>query len=136
MSFSRVDETSKQRPEGRNCLLVYGFDEAQQAVLKTLIAQVGIEELLPVTPGGTGVVIRDLVADHPENSPLEPLPQNPVAVFHAVSDSELNHFLNVFRSAGLPRPLFAVVTPTSRNWRFGDLVSELMQERRAMEGKS
>lgn len=133
MSFSRVDEKSRKRPEGRNCLLAYGYDEPQQTLLRQLLRQAGIDELVAVTEGGTGLVVRDLVTDAPQNTPMTPLPQNPVAVFHAVSDSELNQFLNVFRSSGLPRPLFAVATPTSINWRFGDLVTELMRERRAME---
>lgn len=133
MSFSRVDEKSQKRPEGRNCLLAYGYDETQQALLRQLLQQAGIDELVVVTEGGTGLVVRDLVTDPPQNAPMSPFPQNPVAVFHAVSDSELNQFLNVFRGSGLPRPLFAVATPTSINWRFGDLVTELMRERRAME---
>jgi hypothetical protein len=133
MGFSRVDANSETRPEGRNCLLAYGFDEAQQGALRKLLIQAGIEELVPVTDEGTGLLLAELLADSPQNKAMSPLPASPVAVFHSVSDAGLNRFLTLFRASGLPRPLFAVVTPTSIQWRFGDLVSELMRERRAME---
>ena len=136
MGFTKVDENSGTRPDGRNCLLVYGYDKIQQDMLQTLLAQAGIDELLEVTADGTGCVLGDLIANSPQDHPMEPLPPVPVAVFHAVSDAELNRFLTLFRSSGLPRPLFAVATETSILWRFGDLAAELMRERRAMEKKS
>ena len=135
MGFTKVDEHSDIRPDGRNCLLAYGYDGTQQAALLALLQQAGIDMLVEVTPGGTGCLLRDLIANTPQEHPMEPLPPVPVVVFHAVSDGELNRFLTLFRGAGLPRPLFAVATETSIHWRFGDLASELMRERRAMEKK-
>lgn len=133
MGFSRVDAQSESRSEGRNSLLAYGFDEAGQAVLHSLLVQAGIEELLVVGDQGTGLLLSELLEDAPQQTAMDPLPPCPVAVFHAVSDAELNRFLTLFRESGLPRPLFAVVTPTSIHWRFGELASELLRERRAME---
>ena len=135
MGFTKVDEHSDTRPDGRNCLLVYGYDEIQQAALLDLLPQAGIDELFVVAPGGTGCLLRDLIANAPQEQPMDPLPPVPVVVFHAVSDGELNRFLTLFRGAGLPRPLFAVATETSIHWRFGELAAELMRERRAMEKK-
>lgn len=133
MGFSRVDEKSEKRSEGRNCLMAYGYDDASLTVIKTLLTQAGIDELLPVGEGGTGLVIRDLLAGTTQDIPCESLPSVPVAVFHAVSDRELNSFLHLYRTSGLIQPLFAVVTPTSENWRFGDLAVELLRERRTLE---
>ena len=136
MGFVKVDAHSETRANGRNCLLAYGFDGEQQAVLHRLLVKAGIEELVMVTAQGTGLLLSEILEDAPPQAAMEPLPPSPVAVFNAVSDAELNRFLTLFRESGLPRPLFAVVTPASIHWRFGDLVKELMGERRAMEKKT
>ena len=54
-------------------------------------------------------------------------------VLNAVSDSELNQFIKQFRTIGVERPLFAVVTETSINWKFHDLIDDLIEEKKMFD---
>ncbi|MEJ2475328.1 MAG: DUF3783 domain-containing protein, partial [Desulfobacterales bacterium] len=49
--------------------------------------------------------------------------------------SEVHTLMTAFRQAGLPRQLWATVTPVSENWTLAALLTELAQEDRAMQQK-
>jgi hypothetical protein len=47
----------------------------------------------------------------------------------------IDAFLNRFASTGLPRPIFATVTPSNLGFKVRDLLVELLQVHRATAGK-
>ncbi|MGD9186111.1 MAG: DUF3783 domain-containing protein, partial [Desulfobacterales bacterium] len=49
--------------------------------------------------------------------------------------SEVHTLMTAFRQAGLPRQLWATVTPVSENWTLAALLTELAEEDRAMQQK-
>ncbi len=60
----------------------------------------------------------------------------PRAVIMAgITENELHILMAAHREAGLARPLWAALTPTSESWTLKALLDELDQERRAMENK-
>ncbi len=132
MAFTKVGETNKTRPSGRNCLMVFGYEDAALATIESIRKEIGIDEIIPLKTGRLGNTLAEILENEPLEKPYEKEIPGPIGVFSAVSDYELNTFLNRFRESGLKKALFAVVTPTSRNWRFGDLASELARERKAM----
>lgn len=130
MSFKKVEETNQTRPEGRNCILVYGFGKHHFDTIAETAASVGIDAAVFLQATHLGIKIQDILDDAPLEASYDKEVSDPVIVLSALSDAELHNFLNKFRDLGIQRPLFAAVTPTSRNWRFGDLALELSKERR------
>ena len=129
-TFSRIDADKTERPDGRNCILVYGYGKHHTGAIAETAQSVGIDGTLPLEPRHLGVRIRDLLDGSVTEGTFEHEVSEPIIVMSALSDAEMNAFMDRFRGLGIPRPLFAVVTPTSRNWRFGDLALELGKERR------
>ncbi len=130
MSFKKVEEQNQVRPEGRNCILVYGYGKHHFDAITETATAVGIDKAIHLRETHLGVKIQDILDDAPIEATFDQEISDPVIVLSALSDAELHHFLNRFRELGIPRPLFAAVTPTSRHWRFGDLALELGKERR------
>ncbi|WP_167320864.1 DUF3783 domain-containing protein [Desulfosudis oleivorans] len=56
-------------------------------------------------------------------------------VLSGITEAELHRILTAYRESGLPRPLWATLTPTSENWPLSELLAELDAERRAMENR-
>ena len=54
-------------------------------------------------------------------------------VLSGMTERELQQILGNYRGAGLPRPLWATLTPFSENWPLSNLLDELKKERSAME---
>ncbi len=129
-TFSRIDADKTDRPEGRNCILVYGYGKHHTGAIAETAQAVGIDATLPLEARHLGVRIRDLLDGSEAQVAFEHEVAEPIIVMSALSDAEMNAFMDRFRGLGIPRPLFAMVTPTSRNWRFGDLALELGKERR------
>lgn len=56
-------------------------------------------------------------------------------VLSGMTERELKQILSNYKGAGLPRPLWATLTPFSENWALSALLEELKKERIAMERK-
>jgi len=132
MTFKKVDTTNHQRPEGKACILVSGYNEKELTLILDYTKKVGIENLIEVkNQEMTLKQIIDAVKDDIINEINEK-----AIVLNAISDKELNAFIHDFKTLGLPRPLFAVVTPTSINWKFKELVMELLEEKKAFQNRN
>ena len=129
MSFEKIDHQNDQRPEGKTCLLVYGYDETALNTIKSFASNYGIFELVHVTPMTLGNSLQKLI-DHTEK-PILGIDRidTQAIVLNAVSPQELNDFVRNFKTLNLARPLFAVVTPISINWPFHELLKDLLEER-------
>jgi hypothetical protein len=56
-------------------------------------------------------------------------------IMSGLTQAELHRFMSAYKSAGLPKPLWAALTPTSESWKLKDLLDELSAERQAMQNK-
>ena len=130
MSFQKIDHEDTTRPEGRTCILVYGYDKIALSQIDKYAASIGALPIVEIKPEhindtlGTIIEGASLKASAPKDSPLIP-----TIVLNAVSNAELNAFVHNFKNLGLARPLFAMVTETSIKWSFKQLVADLMEER-------
>ena len=132
-TFSRVAR-SANRLYGPRALLVCGFTpEGQSAILERIEAagiatlsvvfaatddlETGLSELFALA-SGTG-------RDKPSRMPA-------AVIMAGISEAELHKFMESYRSAGMPWPLWATLTPTSEAWTLRALLKELAAERTAL----
>ncbi|MDN5304312.1 MAG: hypothetical protein PWP46_1196 [Fusobacteriaceae bacterium] len=129
MSFAKIDENNIERPEGKNCILVYGYSQEENSIIDDFSKKIGIENFIHIKNEKVHHTLEDLVLNNLDNSISNHNVNEKAIIFNAVSDKELNEFISKFKLLNLPRPLFAVVTPTSKKWKFIELINELIKER-------
>ena len=129
MSFQQINQEDNQRPDGKACIMVAGYDPIAFNNIKTYAASMNIDEVIEVKKDQMNNTLRQLI-DHTGNVSIKAIePAMPAIVLNAVSSAELNKFVQHFKTLKLPKCLFAMVTPTSINWKFHDLVKDLLEER-------
>lgn len=129
MTFKKIDHDDNQRPEGRTCILVYGYDPIALSKIREYAKALNGIETVEVKKDQTYNTLSQLIDQTGNVSKQQENHEEPAVILNAVSSSELNQFVHNFRSLGLKSPLFAMVTETSINWRFHDLIDDLLEER-------
>jgi hypothetical protein len=133
-TFSKVSQTS-QALYGPRKLLVCGFTAEGQAFLDNVITASTIKDLplIYATNPDLEILLSDILAQ-PGNSGRGEASRMPAAIIMAgITEGELHQLMSSYRSAGLPNPLWATLTPTSENWTLRQLLTELSAERKAFE---
>jgi hypothetical protein len=133
-TFSRVTRTS-QALYGPRKLLICGFTPEGQTFLDEVVANSAIRDL-PLAYAGTSDLEMSLadIVSRPENTGRGEASRMPAAIIMAgITENELHLLMSSYRSAGLPNPLWATLTPTSEAWTLRQLLTELSAEREALE---
>lgn len=132
-TFSRVSRTS-QALYGPRKLLICGFTKEGQAFLDDVITAAAIAEMALVYACSSDLEtsLKDILSQ-PEGSGRGQASRMPAAIVMAgITENELHQLMTSYRSAGLPNPLWATLTPTSETWTLRQLLSELSAERKAL----
>ena len=136
-TFSRVAQ-SDNRLYGSRALLVCGFTDEGQSALSRLVQDLKIEPLrlifaatddLEITLGALLEYAHLAGAHEPSRMPA-------ALIMAGITESELHRLMAGYRSAGLPWPLWATLTPTSETWTLRALLKELAAERAALAAQS
>lgn len=53
-------------------------------------------------------------------------------ILSGITEAELHLMMKAYRGLGLPKPLWAVLTPVSENWTLNELLEELIAESKAL----
>lgn len=134
--FEKIEETDN-RMHGPRKLLVCGFPSGDKQTLSAALAGANLGDLEPVWAGAAQAdqTLGELMA-LPGGTGADEDTTGPRAVIMAgITENELHILMAAHREAGLERPLWAALTPTSEGWTLQALLDELSEERRAMEQK-
>lgn len=129
MSFQKIDKEDTQTPQGRECILVYGFGGKDYAKLKSYCAMIGIRDIIQVEKDMLNEKVQNILDDTITKRECTEAPTDRAIVLNAFSGQRLHTFLGNFKRTGLTRPLMATVTPKSITWTFMALILELQKER-------
>ena len=133
MSFKVVGE-SKKRMYGPRGLLVCGFSTEERAAVKALVAEKTFGQMPVIfsTDPERQFLVKDLLRKSPCSGADQPCFLERAIIMSGVTEQELHYVMSEYKKAGLPKPLWATLTPTSENWTIEALVAELASERRQM----
>lgn len=122
---------------GPRAMLVCGFSPAEQQAVVELISGMGITTLSMVFAAQADGTARlsALLAQPDQSGKSSESDLARAIVLSGITENELHRILAAYRQSGLPRPLWATLTPTSENWPLSELLAELDAERRAMENR-
>lgn len=132
-TFSRVTRSS-QPLYGPRKLLICGFTPEGLIRLDKAISAAAIPDLPLIYPGSADLEapLKSLLS-RPDGAGRDDASRMPAAIIMAgITENELHQLIASYRSAGLPSPLWATLTPTSENWTLRQLLTELSAEREAL----
>ena len=129
---------SANRLYGPRALLVCGFTPEGQSALLEPIEAAGIASLSVVfaTTEDLETELRELFARDSGTGRNQPSRMPAAIIMAGISEADLHTLMERYRSAGMPWPLWATLTPTSEIWTLRALLKELAAERAALAAKS
>ena len=132
MSFQKIDVENTERPDGKASVLVYGYQDTEHEAIEALLAQFSEVEAIYIEKDMLGLTLEQIIEGTPERIEFK-LPMNPkVVVMNSLSEDEIHRMIEGFKKLSTSKPIFAMVTETSRKWKFGNLVKELIEEHMMM----
>ncbi|MDY6906082.1 MAG: DUF3783 domain-containing protein [Thermodesulfobacteriota bacterium] len=135
-TFKKVGE-SDQPLYGPRAMLVCGFGPEGQKQIMAFVAGLMLTDISVIfSKKDDGQALMGELFARPDQSGRDAAAGPDRAIILAgVTEAELQHILPAYRQSGLPRPLWATLTPVSETWSLNALIAELKAERQAMENR-
>ena len=111
--------------------LGWNLSAGDRGKLDGMAAAFGMK-VLPVAPTDAGKTVAQLLGEvegpAPRTLVLEPGAYPSTLILANFKNKDVDTLLDLMKQAQVNIPLKAVVTPTNRNWVFGDLLAHLQEE--------
>lgn len=120
---------------GPPSILVCGFSTQIESTVKKVLESVGADKHQVLFC--TSSMVKQPLGQALESSESSGEPAAPdklprAMVLSGLSGAQLQGFISGYRTSGLPRPIFASVTPINLDFPVGKLLVELLREQREM----
>ncbi|PRR77898.1 hypothetical protein CLLI_21080 [Clostridium liquoris] len=111
-------------------MLIYGFHQEDRKIIDDLIKTNNLPGYILVEKGMVNMTIADILKglNLQVFNNLD-IPEDKVILFNNFSDKELDKAISVLKKGFTELPILAVVTPTSIEWTFKNLIEHLIEER-------
>ena len=110
--------------------LGWNLSAADRGILEGMAPAFGMKLLL-VSPADAGQLLGEVETKVSRTLVLEPGAYPPALVLANFKEKDLDTLLDLMKQAQVNIPLKAVVTPSNKNWVFGDLLAHLSEEHTA-----
>ena len=104
--------------------LGWNLSAADRGILEGMAPAFGMKLLL-VSPADAGKTVAQLLGE------VEPGAYPPALVLANFKEKDVDTLLDLMKQAKVNIPLKAIVTPSNKNWVFGDLLAHLQEEHAA-----
>ncbi len=121
--------SSEEAMYGPSAVLASGFAVGEQPALRAVVerARPGVPLVFAGGEHGSRTLAELLaLADGTGAGADSPLPR--AVVLSGLTERQLQLVMAGYRTTGLPRPLWAALTPTSERWTLAQLLEELAAE--------
>jgi hypothetical protein len=136
-TFRKIGE-SPELMYGPRAILVCGFAPSEQKAVMKLLDTIQITDVPVIfaTAADTDICLGELLTLPNQSGRNTDCDIARAVVMSGITERELQQILSNYKGAGLPRPLWATLTPFSENWALSTLLEELKKERIAMENRN
>jgi len=110
-------------------MLIYGFDKNDIALIDELIIKNSVPNYVVIENSMISMKIKDILKGLKIDVFTEKSFSERVILFNNLSDKELNISIKEVSGVLNPRPILAVITPTSIEWDAAYLIEHLVEER-------
>ncbi|MDA1044806.1 MAG: DUF3783 domain-containing protein [Verrucomicrobia bacterium] len=120
-----------QRMVGETALLVSGYGQADQSCLCDLLKTHGLDAIPAVfiDEHRADLDLETLAAERHVSSTDNTSALPRAIIMSGLTERELHALMKAYRESGLPRQVWASVTPVSRHWTLRTLLNELSKEK-------
>lgn len=115
--------------ENNKTILIFGFDEEEKQIMHDLVEKNHIPNYKVIEEPMGKMKIKDILEGLKLDVYNCNLPKEKVILFNNLNDEELDRSIKTLRSNLNSKPVLAVITETSVNWTFEDLLEHLVEER-------
>jgi hypothetical protein len=128
---------SEKRMHGPKGLVVCGFPPAEHVPLADALDQIGFNDrpYIFAVEKDLARTLKEVFSAEDRSGMGHSSTMHRGIIMSGFLQSEVHTLMTAFRQAGLPRQLWATVTPVSENWTLEALLTELAEEDRAMQRK-
>lgn len=110
-------------------MLIYGFNEDEIALIDDLISKNGLPKYRIIHDSMISMKVKDIIKGIKIEIFTDKSMGERVVLFNNLSDDELNISIKEISKVFNPRPILAVITPTSIEWDVAYLIDHLIEER-------
>lgn len=111
-------------------LLIYGLDMTEQVTLSKILEDCGEATYKIILSGMADMKLKDIIEGIKFETYPKDLPENEkVILFNNFSDEQLNKMIAGLRNKFTNPPILAVITATTLEWTFKELIIHLVKER-------
>lgn len=115
--------------ENNKAILIFGFDAEEKQIMHDLLKKNNLPNYKVIEESMGKMKIKDILEDLKLDIYNCRLPKEKVILFNNLNDQELEKSINKLRNNLKSNPIFAVVTETSIDWIFENLLEHLLEER-------
>ena len=109
-------------------ILLYGFSEKENSEISHIIQQHGLPGYKIIGNEMCNMKISDILEGFKFEILNQNLPKEKVVLFNNLNDNEIDIAIKSIKAA-IPEVILAVITPTSIEWHFNELLDHLVEER-------
>jgi hypothetical protein len=134
--FRKVSRSEK-RMYGPRALLICGYPEEEHASLLEMLEGIGLSgfPVIFATSRDLETAVGDLLNSGDRAGLKEPSPMQRALIMSGMTQNDLHTLMGAYRQSGLPKQLWASLTPVSESWTLGALLKELEKESQQMRKK-
>lgn len=114
-------------------LLIHGFDYDEQLKLNEVLKENNLPLYKVIDETIVNLTIEEILINKEVGIVSTSVQKEKVVLFNQCSDEEIKTAMRAIKACYSQKPIFAVVTPTSINWKFDYLLEHLMEERSRFE---
>ncbi|MCF8130217.1 MAG: DUF3783 domain-containing protein [Deltaproteobacteria bacterium] len=132
-TFSKVEKSSKTM-YGPRGILVCGYSKEEQTAFFSILKEMQMEEIsvrFPLDADDFKSLKTLLEETEPAQADRSSLRR--AVIMSGLTQEELHKLIASHRESGLPKPLWASLTPISESWALKDLLETLAKEHAAMK---
>jgi hypothetical protein len=136
-TFKKVGESAEPM-YGPRAILVCGFTPSEQKTVMKLLDTIQLTDVPVIfaTAADTETYLGELLTLPNQSGRNTDCNIERAVVMSGMTEREVQQILSNYKGVGLPRPLWATLTPFSENWALSTLLQELKKERIAMEKRN
>ncbi|MDP4144552.1 MAG: DUF3783 domain-containing protein [Bacillota bacterium] len=110
-------------------ILIFGFTQEEGKEFEELLDENTLPTCRRIGKDMANMVLGDIIKGLTFLTASEDISDEKVILFNNLEDDELDRAIKIIRSRLTINPIMAVVTPTSVNWTFRELLTHLIEER-------
>jgi hypothetical protein len=133
-TFEKIGK-SEERMYGPSGIIVCGYPPPEHEPLANALEKLGLGDrpIIFVTNNTASETLKDVLAFENRSGLGQPSDMARAVIMSGFTQEEVHRLMNAYRQAGLPRQLWATLTPASETWSVSHLQEELAAEDEALK---